>query len=68
MGEELAPGPGQPGRRAVQHVDRAGVECAAQVLERRPDGQVVEPVTVEVGVLAGRRRRLAGVGDPEGRR
>jgi hypothetical protein len=50
LGEQLAAGAGQPRGATVEHVDRAGIVVAADVVEYDADGQVGETVVVEVGL------------------
>jgi hypothetical protein len=49
LGKELATGAGQARGATVEHVDRAGVHDASDILKERPDGQIGEAVIVEVG-------------------
>jgi hypothetical protein len=58
LGEELAAGSGEPRGSAGQHVDRACIDEVVDDLERYANGQVGEPVAVEV---AGGQRIAATV-------
>ena len=58
---ELVARGGEAGRRPVEHVDRAGVRDASDVLAGHADRQVVEAVAVEVAGRKGTAECVTGL-------